>query len=379
MGDHSDEMAGESGSGAADLCEDAEVPLASQIARAGVYVAAMLVSLLANSLLICVVRRNRRMRTVTHQLIVNMAVADLLITVLHMPYMLQVQLTGSHRLHLSGTLATVVCKVAGFSQDLSIACSVLSLVAIALDRFFAILYPLKKVAAFSTAGPLVAAVWLVSLAVCAPLLYANKTERSDGELYCVEDWAPAFDDVTAPRDYTVAVFVLLYACPLVVVTALYSRVACHLWRRKIPTARATREQSAAAHISRVRLVRLLVAVVGLFAFSWITHHVVFFLQNSNDASACPPPSWLVFIGRFLGHVHSAINPCMYFVLSKDYRTGLKQVLPVLGRPSGRLRRGECVNTKRLARYELPSCRSNMETVARDTAHAQIVLTGLSLC
>ena len=298
------------------------MPLASQIARAGVYVAAMLVSLLANSLLICVVRRNRRMRTVTHQLIVNMAVADLLITVLHMPYMLQVQLTGSHRLHLSGTLATVVCKVAGFSQDLSIACSVLSLVAIALDRFFAILYPLKKVAAFSTAGPLVAAVWLVSLAVCAPLLYANKTDRSDGELYCVEDWAPAFDDVTASRDYTVAVFVLLYACPVLLLCTLYTSIVVRVWRRAV-LPRASKHRRS----TRKKVLKLLMAIVCVFVICWLPYHVLFFMENFAAAySDCPVPQTAQFAFRFFGHVNSAINPCLYFAFLRDYRRGLVAIL-----------------------------------------------------
>ena len=54
--------------------------------RTTLYLLAMTISLLGNSAVIMIVRKNRRMRTLTHYLIVNMAVADLLITIFHMPY-----------------------------------------------------------------------------------------------------------------------------------------------------------------------------------------------------------------------------------------------------------------------------------------------------
>lgn len=92
-----------------------------------------------------IVRKNRRMRTMTHYLIVNMAVADLLITIFHMPYKLQIQLTNRHAVMIRGPVCLSICKLAGYTQDVSIACSVLSLMSIAMDRFMAIVFPFKRI------------------------------------------------------------------------------------------------------------------------------------------------------------------------------------------------------------------------------------------
>ena len=314
-----------SGFDSSDPCAESEFTLTDQIVRSTLYCAAMLVSLLANSLLICVVRRNRRMRTVTHHLIVNMAVADLLITVFHMPYMLHVYVTGSHQLHVSGILATLTCKVAGFSQDLSIACSVLSLVAIAFDRFFAILFPLKKVITQTRTKSIIATVWLVSLMVCAPLLYANRMEEDDEGAYCYEDWSPGFDNDTASRDFTVVLFVILYACPLVLISVLYSSIVYRVWRR--PALSSSLRGGRFRGRTRRKVLKLLIIIVCVFLVCWLPYHVLFFMHYFTEKyHDCSPPEGVQFICRFSAHVNSALNPCLYFMLLKEYRKGLRECL-----------------------------------------------------
>ena len=373
-----------SGFDSSDHCAESEFTLTDQIVRSTLYCAAMLVSLLANSLLICVVRRNRRMRTVTHHLIVNMAVADLLITVFHMPYMLQVYVTGSHQLHVSGILATLTCKVAGFSQDLSIACSVLSLVAIAFDRFFAILFPLKKVLSQTRASSIIATVWLVSLMVCAPLLYANRMEEDDEGAYCYEDWSPGFDNDTASRDFTVVLFVILYACPLVLISVLYSSIVYRVWRRQIPGAHTGR-RSHATQKARRKLLKLLIVVVGVFTLCWLPYYVQFFMEYfSNKYVDCSISDRLQFAGRFLGHINSAVNPCMYFILNKEYRNGVKQVCRCLCCIKGRAVRADTFPPSTLSRsydrsFVLLRCKAGAMTASSiDSVSQNVKLTRLSI-
>lgn len=81
--------------------------------RTTLYLVAMVISLLGNSAIIWIVRRNRRMRNLTHFVIVNMAIADLLITVLHMPYKLQVHFTNSYAVVVGGLTGKLICKLVG--------------------------------------------------------------------------------------------------------------------------------------------------------------------------------------------------------------------------------------------------------------------------
>ena len=113
--------------------------------RTTLYLLAMTISLLGNSAVIMIVRKNRRMRSLTHYLIVNMAVADLLITIFYMPYKLQMQLTNRYAVMIGGPVGLLICELVSYTQDVSIACSVLPLMSIAIDRFMAIVFPFKRI------------------------------------------------------------------------------------------------------------------------------------------------------------------------------------------------------------------------------------------
>ena len=189
-------------------------------------------SLLGNVLVICVVILNRQMRTVTNYLIVNMAVADLLVTAFTMPVTFKLLVTG-HMDWSNGVLSEILCKVIPFSQSLSIASSVLSLTAIAVDRFLAIMFPLKRFITFQMSYGIMAVIWIVGIAVSSPILYAQKVISVEGNFYCTKTWTPAFTE-EASKDFTVVLFVVFYLIPLLTMSVLYSFVVHKLWVRKVP-------------------------------------------------------------------------------------------------------------------------------------------------
>ena len=114
-----------------------------QVIKTIAYFIIMFGSLIGNALVICVVIINRQMRTVTNYLIVIMAVADRLITAFSMPVTIKLLVTG--RIDWSnGVFSDILCKIIPFTQLLSVASSVLTLTAIAVDRFLAVMFPLKR-------------------------------------------------------------------------------------------------------------------------------------------------------------------------------------------------------------------------------------------
>lgn len=309
-------------------CPEEEVYTAQKrYTRTTLYLVAMVISLLGNSAIIWIVRKNRRMRNLTHYLIVNMAVADLFITVFHMPYKLQVQLTDSYAVLEGGVIGTLICKIVGYAQDVSIACSVLSLMGISIDRFMAIMFPLKKATLSHRARYIIIPIWIVSFVICSPLLYANRMEEYEGDFYCYEEWPPLLDAVTAGRDYTIIQFSLLYVVPLTVITVLYSCIAFRVWHRQIPGHAAPHLRPGRPNsVAKKKLLRMLIIIVCLFAACWLPYHVIYFLQFASDKYRnCYIPETIMFYCLFVGHANSAINPCIYFAIHKEYRKGLVQV------------------------------------------------------
>ena len=156
-------------------------------------------------------------------MIVNMAVADLLLTAINMPVTIKVIATSSM------DWSVVLCKIFPFTQPVFLAGSVLTLTAIAIDRFLAILYPLKRYVTFPVAYYMIAVVWIVSIAVNSPFLYAMKVvfNKNTKKSSCLEIWTPVFSE-NADKDFTFVLFVTFYIFPLSTMSALYSFVIHNL-------------------------------------------------------------------------------------------------------------------------------------------------------
>ena len=309
-----------------DCPEEEPYTSLNSFVRTSLYLVAMVFSLVGNVIIICIVRKNRRMRNLTHYLIVNMAVADLLITVLHMPYRLQIQLTNSHAVVVGGLMGKLICKLVGYSQDVSIASSVFTLMGISVDRFMAVVFPLKRATLNHKARYVVGPIWIMSIVICSPLLYVNKMEEYEGEFFCYEEWSPLLESETAGRYYTAVQFASFYVVPLIVVAVLYSCIAFKVWNRHLPGRRHL-PRARFYSVARKKLLRMLIVIVCLFAACWLPYHVVFFLQFfSEQYLYCPIPETIMFYCLFAGHANSAINPCIYFAIHKEYRKGLLQFM-----------------------------------------------------
>ncbi|KAL9985135.1 hypothetical protein ACROYT_G007504 [Oculina patagonica] len=92
----------------------------------------------------------------------------------------------------------------------SVACSILTLTAIAVERFCSITFPFKRIITFKLAKAMVVGIWLFSFLMTIPFFFHIKVEDyyGDGVFYCVEDWSPL--DTTAAAQVFQIVF--LYSC-----------------------------------------------------------------------------------------------------------------------------------------------------------------------
>lgn len=302
-------------------CEYQSDTRTEQVFKLTAYFIILFGSLIGNVLVILVVVLNRHMRTVTNYLIVNMAVADLLLTAFNMPVTIKVIATRS--IDWSVTL----CKIIPFTQSLSVASSVLTLAAISIDRFLAIMFPLKRYVTFSIACIMISVVWIVGIAVNSPIFYAMKIffDEQAQKSYCREEWTPVFTE-NAARDFTIVLFAAFYVFPLLTMSVLYSFVIHNLWVRKVPGVQ-TQANQLRADRSKKKVLKMLLAVVVVFALCWlpvyITQFITFFGQETFP---CGAPTTFAFVGYFLGHANSAINPAMYAVFNSHFRKGFRDVL-----------------------------------------------------
>ncbi|KAB0407592.1 hypothetical protein E2I00_009884 [Balaenoptera physalus] len=126
------------------------------------YVAVFLVALVGNTLVCLAVWRNHHMRTVTNYFIVNLSLADVLVTAICLPASLLVDITESW------LFGHALCKVIPYLQAVSVSVAVLTLSFIALDRWYAICHPLLFKSTARRARGSILGIWAVSLAVMVP-------------------------------------------------------------------------------------------------------------------------------------------------------------------------------------------------------------------
>lgn len=299
--------------------------------KAVAYITVILLSLFGNFVVIRVVHKNQRMRTITNYLIINMALADLLTTVFNMLPTLYWIFSGLDAWAVGGWFGQILCKLLNFTQSVSVTVSVLSLCAIAFDRFFAIARPLKRVITFRLAKCIIASSWLSSITIASPQLYVLTTTGKKGLAQCVENWVPPFNQATAARDYTIALFVLLYALPLAIIAFLYSVIMFKLWRRRTPGQELTLNQENMEKTNR-KVLKMLVTVVIVFALSWLPLYVrMFVMFAESDRFVCGLPYDMDLLTLFFGHANSAINPYIYVIFNENYRRGFKTVLSTVRR------------------------------------------------
>lgn len=299
--------------------------------KAVAYITVILLSLFGNVVVIHVVQKNQRMRTITNYLIINMALADLLTTVFNMLPTLYWIFSGLDAWAVGGWLGQTLCKLLNFAQSVSVTVSVLSLCAIAFDRFFAITWPLKRVITFRAAKCIITSSWLSSITIAGPQLYVLTTTGKQGLAQCVENWVPPFNQATAARDYTITLFVLLYALPLAIIAFLYTVIMFKLWRRRTPGQELILNQENMEKTNR-KVLKMLVTVVMVFALSWLPLYVrMFVMFAESDRFVCGLPYDMDFLTLFFGHANSAINPFIYVIFNENYRKGFKTVLSAVKR------------------------------------------------
>lgn len=290
------------------------------------YSIVMATSIVGNTLLAIVYFKNKSMKSTVNCCIMNMAFVDLLLALLYMPRMLARIVVGLEWL-VDGTSDLILCKIASLSQEISICVSILTMVIIAFERFFAVLLPLRLMISKRLSTALLSCTWLVSLAARSPIFYAVKTIHfPSGELGCVWLHYLSFPTEEARTFYHVFMLIAFYGLPLVCIITLYTAILISLKRREALIGNATRNRALATN---KKVTRMILAVITAFLLGWLLYFIVMPLEEFWNVFI---PCEVHFLRIFLGHVNCACNPVICFIFSENYRKEIKQ-----GKCLGRLR------------------------------------------
>lgn len=233
-----------------------------QVFMTTIYVITFAIALLGNNLVIHAVVQYQHMRTATNVLIANMAVADLITTLLAMPYsIIFLYIQGRW---FGGVFGSLSCKTIHFVIAVTIAASIIALFLLSLERFCAVVYPLKYFPMVHNKKFLTVCVWGVSALIMIVYLIVYRVNNYNDKTYwCQLIWEPELNNQKSPKTFYLIVFLLLYLIPLAAIAFMHTSIMRRLWRRKVPGNRHELNRRAALR-SRRSVVKMLAVVLVVF-------------------------------------------------------------------------------------------------------------------
>ena len=293
--------------------------IAAKIGLISAYIFIFTMALFGNSIGLYVACSKAPSRRITDLLIKNLAIADLIFTVTVMPDSVIFIIYEGPR-WIGGTLGHITCKLVFYAVPVSIAASVITLTVISFDRFCAIFFPLSQ-ALFHKHKTITAIIWLISLTTMAPNLLLFQVFQDGGRYSCYQVWPWAEDleeTFLALKIFHVIAFVLLYVLPLLIIAVVNSLVAQRVWFHKSPGNTASFNRTP-VEVTRRRAVKMLVAIVIVFALCWLPTYVHHYLMLFQPVVWGEVPIVVGHLMLWVSHANSAINPLLYIVFNKNFR------------------------------------------------------------
>ncbi|XP_043600159.1 tachykinin-like peptides receptor 99D isoform X1 [Bombus pyrosoma] len=274
-----------------------------------------------NLIVIWIVLAHKRMRTVTNYFLVNLSIADAMVSTLNVTFN-YIYMLNSH-----WPFGTLYCKICQFVAVLTICASVFTLMAISIDRYMAIMNPLRPHMGKRATLCIAIFIWIVGAILSLPMLlfYTTYTQNfANGEIrvICYGDF-PNRDDNGLSYDeylYNVIFMVLTYVLPIGSMTFTYARIGLELWGSQ-SIGENTAGQLEGIRSKR-RVVKMMIVVVVIFAVCWLPFHVYFIVTSYFPEITNEPYIQEVFLGIYwLAMSNSMYNPIIYCWMNSRFRRG----------------------------------------------------------
>ncbi|XP_073227856.1 tachykinin-like peptides receptor 86C [Porites lutea] len=284
------------------------------------YAFTMLAAIVGNSFLIYIVRKKPEVRSLTSSMFVNMAIADLLVALFMMPLSI-VSAHTDNKWKVSGLPGDIICRSYILISDATLIASILCLVFMAIDRYCAIVCPLSVHSVwFRKAKFVTPLIWVMSISLMAimPVVY-----KSDDE-YCAIDPDVLGHNATF-LGVNLYIFLITYLIPLAIICPLYAKAARKLWFNQAPGNHLIEEQQSRQLVTRRKVVRMLVIIVVVFAICWLPAQALHLFWAAAPYSD-HLPAIVMYLGFWVAHANSAINPWLYIALSTKIRLAFNRMV-----------------------------------------------------
>ena len=332
-------------------------PLPFKMAKILLYAAILVFGTVGNIMVILIVLRFKDIKkSPGHFFILNLAVCDLLIPLISIPFDVLLVETN-YQWHLGPTM----CKVIPAMTTFVATSSPLTLAAIALDRYRTLLHPFKRRLDVKTVKLLIALVHLSSAVLVLPHLVT--LDLSPNGSYCVEVWSHELHS----KIYTFVLFLGQYALPLLFMSIIYILTAKNLHSStqkfrsmslssastKSSTGKSSRSlisfknnsltQTGVQRLrvdishesleryfrkeseSNAQVTKMFIVIVAVFAVLTLPLEVLWLWRDFAGGSQSPYQPIISVVCRLFTYANSCFNPIIFYKLSPAFHKGFLAV------------------------------------------------------
>ncbi|XP_048402950.1 leukotriene B4 receptor 1-like [Stegostoma tigrinum] len=263
-----------------------------------------IVGIPGNSLVIWVILHKMRERSSSVILILNLALADLVV-LMTLPLWI-------YSICNSWVFGEISCKILGYLIYCNLYGSVLFIMLMSINRFLAVMYPFASQRWQRTGRvcKVVLIVWSFAFLLSCPNLLTRKVDIIDGQAGC-------FGGQYDSKDQQILCLVLEtlfgFVIPFTVLATCYGLVAKRVGKMTFK--------------SKNRSETLIISIIAAFLICWFPYHVFNVIELASvmlDTDALESVSQVgSYITATLAFISSSVNPLLYAFAARNLRNGFR--------------------------------------------------------
>ena len=294
------------------------------------YVVVFVLSIVGNSMVMHVILNSRTLRKSSYMLLVyNLAFCDLLTPTISIPFdIVQTERRGQW------VFGVVMCKLLWPCQTFFSTSSSLTLGMICYDRYKALVKPFGGRTKSNRMRLWILLIHLTSFLLITPYVAVLHFKQENHS--CEEEWP---DPAAAyARAYTMTLFLVQYAVPLVFMAVMYSITLFSLFSstgRVLLLASSAQNGNWDASTRRMftiqrkkqnlRVTKMFIVVVVVFGFSMFPNQVLWLWDDYGKGYENANFNRAAVTCRLFTYSNSILNPIIYCFCSREFRSGFAKI------------------------------------------------------
>ncbi|XP_032300415.1 melanopsin-like isoform X2 [Coturnix japonica] len=283
------------------------------------------IGIIGNLLVLYAFYSNKKLRTPQNFFIMNLAVSDFLMSASQAP------ICFINSLHREWILGDIGCDLYAFCGALFGITSMMTLLAISIDRYLVITKPLRSIQWTSKKRTMqiIAAVWLYSLGwSVAPLLGWSSYVPEGLMISCTWDYVTYSP---ANRSYTMILCCCVFFIPLIIILHcyLFMFLAIRSTGRDVQKLGSCSRKSFLSQSMRNewKLAKIAFVVIIVYVLSWSPYACVTLIAWAGRGNTLTPYSKSV--PAVIAKASAIYNPIIYAIIHPRYRKTIHNAVPCL--------------------------------------------------